>query len=315
MFTSFRTADDRPFHPRPCYPASPAPPSCSSRSRLGSLPGATPGPTKANFVYGPLHRFFGLYFLLSFVLALYTLWKTTRAASGLRKLQLRYLLLGILLGGSGAITTNLLIPLFAGTSRYSALGPYFSLLVVSFSAHAIIRYRLMDIRVVFRTGCRLRLRDRRRRLRLHTFRRTAEARHRLRQETAFPLPQAVLVAIILAIFFQPLKAWLQRSLNRYVYRETYDYQRTIRDASRRLSTILDLDPLLDYLTHVVEETFKTESVVAYLQAPDSQSSHPSCRALPTLGTAIYRPRLAGHFALSHFPPAPTTHPRARGNHS
>ena len=110
------------------------------------------GPTKANFVYGPLHRFFGLYFLLSFALALYTLWKTTRAASGLRKLQLRYLLLGILLGGSGAITTNLLIPLFAGTSRYSALGPYFSLLVVSFSAHAIIRYRLMDIRVVFRQG-------------------------------------------------------------------------------------------------------------------------------------------------------------------
>ena len=32
------------------------------------------------------------------------------------------------------------------------LGPYFSLLVVSFSAHAIIRYRLMDIRVVFRKG-------------------------------------------------------------------------------------------------------------------------------------------------------------------
>ena len=60
---------------------------------------------------------------------------------------------------------------------------------------------------------------------------------------SIPLPQAVLVAIILAISFQPLKAWLQRSLNRYLYRETYDYQRTIRDASRRLSTILDLDPL------------------------------------------------------------------------
>src|SRR4029453_19471725 len=94
------------------------------------------------------------------------------------------------------------------------------------------------------------------------------------EKDSIPLPQAVSVAIILAIFFQPLKAWLQRSLNRYVYRETYDYHRTIRDASRRLSTILALDPLLDYLTHIVEETFKTESVVAYLHTADSNAFAP-----------------------------------------
>ena len=152
LFISFRSDDDRPSS----TPAMLSGLSCLAFILFSLSPWivarATPGPIKATFVYGPLHRFFGLYFLLSFVLALYTLWKTTRAASGLRKLQLRYLLLGILLGGSGAITTNLLIPIFAGTSRYSALGPYFSLLVVSFSAHAIIRYRLMDIRVVFRQG-------------------------------------------------------------------------------------------------------------------------------------------------------------------
>jgi len=246
--------------------------------------GATLGPIKANFVYGPLHRFFGVYFLLSFVLALYTLWKTTRAASGLRKLQLRYLLLGILLGGSGAITTNLLIPLFAGTSRYSALGPYFSLLVVSFSAHAIIRYRLMDIRVVFRKGvvyvCAIAAGA-------SVFLVLVALLKRLTgyDRDSIPLSQAVFLAIMLAIFFQPLKAWFQRSLNRYVYRETYDYQRTIRDASRRLSTILDLDPLLDYLTHVVEDTFKTESVVAYLQAADSNLFAPK---LPRSANAWHR---------------------------
>lgn len=284
MFTSFRSDDDRP---------SPTPALLSGLSCVAFMlfslspwivAGATPGPIKANFVYGPLHRFFGLYFLLSFALALYTLWKTTRAASGLRKLQLRYLLLGILLGGSGAITTNLLIPLFAGTSRYSALGPYFSLLVVSFSAHAIIRYRLMDIRVVIRKGvvyvCAIVTGA-------SVFIVFVELLKRVTgyDKDSIPLPQAVLVAIILAISFQPLKAWLQRSLNRYVYRETYDYQRTIRDASRRLSTILDLDPLLDHLTHVVEETFKTESVVAYLQAP---GSHVFAPKLPRSSDAWHR---------------------------
>lgn len=284
MFTSFRSNDDPRSYSSTLLPGL----FCVTFILLSLSPwivaAATPGQTKATFVYGPLHSFFGLYFLLSFMFALYTLSKTTRAASGLRKLQLRYLLLGILLGGSGAITTNLLIPLFAGTSRYSALGPYFSLLVVSFSAHAIIRYRLMDIRVVFRKGvvyvCAIIAGA-------SVFILFVELLKRVTgyEKDTIPLSQAVLLAIILAISFQPLKGWLQRSLNRYVYRETYDYQRTIRDASRRLSTILDLNPLLDYLTHVVEETFKTESVVVYLQAPDSHLFVPK---LPRSGHAWHR---------------------------
>ena len=151
MFLSFRTADDRSFIPGPAIR--------SLVRRIHVLLALAMDsfwrnlrPHEDKLRLWPSPSLFGLYFLLSFVLALYTLWTTTRAASGLRKLQLRYLLLGVLLGGSGAITTNLLIPLIAGTSSYSALGPYFSLLVVSFSAHAIIRYRLMDIRVVFKTG-------------------------------------------------------------------------------------------------------------------------------------------------------------------
>lgn len=235
--------------------------------------GSKPGLPRASFVYGPAHRLFGVYFLLCFIFALYTLWRTTRSASGLRKLQLRYLLLGILLGGTGAITTNLLIPLISKTSRYSALGPYFSLLVVSFSAHAIIRYRLMDIKVVIRKGvvyvCAIVAAA-------SVFVVLAEVYKRLTgfEKDSIPVFEALVVAVTLAIFFQPLKGWIQRSLNRYLYRETYDYQRTIREASRRLSTILDLASLLDYLNGVIESTFKTETVTVYLQDPTGKSFTP-----------------------------------------
>src|SRR6267142_5177485 len=47
-----------------------------------------------NFIYGPLHPLFGVYFLTCFVLAIYRLSIQLRSASGMRKLQLRYLLLG-----------------------------------------------------------------------------------------------------------------------------------------------------------------------------------------------------------------------------
>lgn len=226
--------------------------------------GATIHPDRASFIYGPAHRAFGVYFLLCFLLALFTLGHTIRSAAGTRKLQLRYLLLGILLGGAGAISTNLIIPLLWKTSKYSFLGPYFSLLVVSFSAHAIIRYRLMDIRVVIRKGV----------VYVSAIIASVSVFLGIAQlyklssgfdTSRIPLAEALVLAIVVAIVFQPLKSRIQKSFNRYVYREEYDFQRTIREASREISTTLDLESLLQYLTDTIENTFKAEQVTVYLQ--------------------------------------------------
>jgi len=227
-------------------------------------------PERASFIYGPAHRAFGVYFLLCFLLALFTLWRTIRSAAGTRKLQLRYLLLGILLGGAGAISTNLIIPLVWRTSKYSFLGPYFSLLVVSFSAHAIIRHRLMDIQVVIRQGVvyvSAILAS------ASVFLGIAQLYRRIigSDTSSIPLAEALVLAIIVAIVFQPLKGWTQRWFNRYVYRETYDFQRTIREASREISRTLNLDSLLQYLTVTIESTFKAERVTIYLRETNDGS--------------------------------------------
>jgi PAS domain S-box-containing protein len=225
---------------------------------------ATPGPPRANFVYGPAYRLFGLYFLLSFSFGIYTLRKTIKSTTGLQRLQLRYLLLSISLTAAGAITTNLLIPLIWRTSRYSAFAPYFCLVFFSFFAHAIIRYRLMDIRVVVRKGavyiCALLLSA-------FFFLSAAAGTQYLfaYNPDSVPLAQALLIGLALAIFFQPLKAWVQRSLNSYLYREAYDYPQTVRRASRRLATILELQTLLDCLTDAIDSTFKVEGVAVYLR--------------------------------------------------
>jgi PAS domain S-box-containing protein len=263
MFDAFSADAGRKLKPQTLIPAV-----CCGGSILLSLSpwivaGARMQPSRASFIYGPAHKLFGVYFLLCFLLALFALWRTIRSTAGVRKLQLRYLLLGILLGGAGAITTNLLIPLIWTTSKYSFLGPYFSLLVVSFSAHAIIRHRLMDIRVVIRQGA------------VYVSAIVASvsvflAFVQLYQYASgfdtsnIPLAEALILSIIVAILFQPLKSWIQRSFNRYVYREKYDLQRTLRESSRRLSSTLDLGSLLQYLTVTIESTFKAEAVSVYL---------------------------------------------------
>jgi len=219
---------------------------------------------RPRFTHGPLHPLFAAYFILCFAFALYTLWEKLRVASGIRKLQLRYLLLGILIGGAGGITTNLAIPLVWKTTQYSILGPYFTLVLSIFSAHAIIRHRLMDIRVFIRNSA----------VYVTAMALAAGAFVALaallsvatgygREELS--VTYALALAIVMAIFFQPLKNAAQQSLNRYLYRQSYDYQRIVREASRLLSTHLDLDSLVNRLAELVEHTLKSETVSVYLR--------------------------------------------------
>ena len=215
-------------------------------------------------VYGPLHLPFGVYFVSCLGFSFLLLTRKLSLLTGFEKLQVRYLFFGVFIATSGATITNLIIPLVFRTSQFSKYGPLFGLLMSAMIAHSIIRYRMMDIKVVIRKGvvyvCAIIAAASVLVSFLELLRRLSGY-----QKDTISIVDALFVSLGLAILFQPFKDWIQRSFNRYLYRETYDYQRTIRDASRRLSTMLDLDPLLDYLTTVIEDTFKGEGVAVYLQ--------------------------------------------------
>src|SRR5262249_10186083 len=99
-------------------------------------------------VYGPLYKFFAVYFMACYTWALIHLFRKFLRAKGFARAQLHYLLLGATLTVVGGATPNLLVPLLFGSSRFNLAGPYFALFLVGFAAHSIVRHRLMDIRVV-----------------------------------------------------------------------------------------------------------------------------------------------------------------------
>ena len=219
---------------------------------------------KTNFVYGILHPVFSVYVASTLGFALYTLWRKLRLATGLQKLQLRYLLLGILLGAAGAITTNVVVPLVWKTSQYSVLGPYFSLLLVSFSAHAIIRHRLMDIRLVVQRGFVFLLSVGAAGV---IFIAIVAGISTYIGTKAHDLPLAVQVSVALgiALAFQPLNQRIQNALDRYLYRESYDYRAIIREASRTVASLLELKSLVEYLCRTVSETVRPDSVSVFVR--------------------------------------------------
>jgi len=243
-------------------------------------------------LHGPLHLPFGIYLVCCFTASLFVLVRKLRFLAGLQKLQVRYLFAAVLIAAAGATVTNLLIPLLFDSSKFSPYGPLFGILMIAIIAHAIIRHRLMDIQLVIRNGV------------VYVgaivvtasvFFGLAEALHHLTgfQRTVIPILEAVILAIAVSTLFGPSKDWLQTALNRYVYRHTYDYQRTIRETSLRLSTMLDLQSLLNYLADTIERTFKVELVQIYLRndaaeaftAPQSEPRRHWSTSVPSVDVA------------------------------
>jgi PAS domain S-box-containing protein len=247
---------------------------CATFSLLSFSPwvvsDAITGTHRPNFVYGPLHPFLGAYVVLCLAYALTILARTIAASTGLRRLQLLYLLAGVTLGGIGIIATNLVIPLVWKTSYYSIFGPYFTLAFNSFAAHAIVRHRLMDVRLFVRNGvvyasaiALVSL--------LFIVLATATMRFLYNRTDFVSLTTALTIALLVAIVFQPLKNFLHRGFNHYLYRRSYDYQRSVRDVSRQLSKSLDPSSLLSYLVLTLSRLLQCEFVAAYLATPSEHS--------------------------------------------
>jgi len=135
--------------------------------------------------------------------------------------------------------------------------------MIAMIAHAIIRHRLMDIRLVIRQGvvyaCALATAAAMFFVLVESFHRTLGG-----ETESIPLLEAFGFAVVVAIVFQPLKSWMNESFNRYLYRHTYDYQRIVREAGRKLSTTLALKPLMEYLAAVVDQTLHVEFIAIYL---------------------------------------------------
>ena len=71
-----------------------------------------------------------------------------RHTTGFARAQIHYVFLGAGLTAAGALTLGVVVPLVTGSSRFGVYGPYFTLLWLGFTAHSIVRHRLMDVRVV-----------------------------------------------------------------------------------------------------------------------------------------------------------------------
>jgi PAS domain S-box-containing protein len=213
--------------------------------------------------YGLLHPIFGLYVAICVAWSIRLFIPRYRASAGLVRLQFRYFVTGLLLPTTGIIITNLLLPLLYRSPHSGRYGPYFGLLFTLSTAHALIRYRLLDIRLVLRHGASVVLATLASAILTAAF---VVALLRLVDwpMTTLSLPLLIIATMAVAIVFQPLHALITRLLDIYAYRRTDDYRRTLRSVSETLRTILDPDTLSTFLVTSLLQAMRAESVGLYI---------------------------------------------------
>jgi len=156
-------------------------------------------------------------------------------------------------------------------------------------AYAIVRYRLMDVDIIFRRG--------------YAYTLATICVLAASYGIVFSLGRGVekyfrdlgmggvmTVMLIGAFLFQPIRNWMQERLDRYFYRDLYDYRRTLIEFARELSAETDLDAMLTSAGERLLHTLGIKHVV-FLLAKDGATTPPNFTLTKAMGNNLRLPAL------------------------
>lgn len=194
---------------------------------------------------------------------IYELYRVRRQCVGLKRIQLNYFFVGMLIYAAGVALATGVFPQFGGLGFDPSLGSYFSLPWVALTFYAMTRYRLFDMHLmisralsaVFLSGI---------------FSCTHIMLFKL-FEPILGATFAILISLFIIgfIFFgTPFSGRIQKLIQRIVVKDKYDYQKILQDSTKTIVTILDLDELLRYVIERTKKSLGAVHVSLYLKDED-----------------------------------------------
>jgi two-component system, NtrC family, sensor kinase len=217
----------------------------------------------------------GIYFLAAAIIFLQSY---RRAPSGILRQQLKWVTGGTLAG---------ILPFVAFYIAPYVLGrvpqPWMKVSVYSLAliplcfGYAIIRYRLMDVDIIFKRGLS------------YTFATAGIVAiyfsmvaliGELFHIRLLAGPVGEITAIVVAAFlFQPLRDWVQAKLDRFFYRDRLDYRRTLIEFGRTLTNEVRLEPLLGSVLDRISQTLLVDRLAIFLEDPANPGKYLLTRSM------------------------------------
>src|SRR3989338_1262938 len=100
-----------------------------------------------NIVLGRAYIFYVVFWVIYMGTAFFLMLSRYKTAQPMEKLQLKFVLLGTFIAATGGSLFNLFLPLF-GNYQYIWAGPYTTLIMVVFIGYAIVKHRILNIRII-----------------------------------------------------------------------------------------------------------------------------------------------------------------------
>ncbi len=155
-------------------------------------------------------------------------------------------------------------------------------------AYAIVRYRLMDVDIIFRRGYAYTLATL---CVLAAFYGIVLSLGSVVHLYFKDLGNLELISVMLiaSFLFQPIRTWIQERLDKYFYRDSYDYRRTLIEFARELSAETDLDSMLNSVGERLLQTLNIKHLVFFLADERAGEAAPHFLLKKSMGS---NPRLA-----------------------
>jgi two-component system, NtrC family, sensor kinase len=207
------------------------------------------------------------YLALMFVGAAVVLWASYRRASTpVLRQQLKWVTRGTILA-IAPFTLFYVLPYLSGSMPTAAMKISvlsLGLLPLTFG-YAIVRYRLMDVDLIFKRGM------------VYTlaaalvvglyFTLVAAVVELVHARIPSSGPAGLILAMaVTALLFDPVRRWVQDKVDQFFYRTRYDYRETLVEFGRDLSSETDLDKMLSSVVDRLSRTLLVDRIAIFMAA-------------------------------------------------
>jgi signal transduction histidine kinase len=219
---------------------------------------------KGSFNYasvpGIIFPFFVLYFSLIVIYASYLIIKEFKNSTGIKRNQLKFIILASVIGFSGGSTNFLLV---FDIFHIPPIGNYFIALYLFVLFYAIIKHHLMDINIVLKKGTTYIL--------LILLLLVPSAILIIVSQKFFfqkinYLFSAIIFSILLlvTIFFHKIKPRTEKAVELLLFKDRYNYRDTLGKFSKAMVSILNLESLSKRIIETITQTMRVEKASLYV---------------------------------------------------
>ncbi|HEY6253330.1 MAG TPA: ATP-binding protein [Candidatus Angelobacter sp.] len=212
-----------------------------------------------------LDRLQMLYQTLYFIVAAAVLWGSYRKAFiPIVRQQMKWISRGAVLT-IAPYTIFYVIPYLRGALATPGMKlAAFSLVFLPLTfGYAILRYRLMDVDIIFKRGVAYTLATAA--IVGAYFGLVGGLAAAVNKKLPNVGPAGLIIAIVItALAFDPLKNWIQQHVDRFFYRKRYDYRRTLIEFGRELSSETDLGTMLSSVIDRLSRTLLVNRIAIFL---------------------------------------------------